>query len=711
MGLTVQSTHTGAMKEQGKAVEGKNIIALAGNPNVGKSTVFNALTGLKQHTGNWPGKTVANAVGSYTYENEEYTLVDLPGTYSLLSASQEEEIARDFICSTKADGVVIVADATCLERNLNLTLQILEITPNCILCVNLMDEAEKKKIRVDTEKLSKILKIPVIGISAARRRGAEPLKREIAAMCKSKAESAYAVKYDTMIEKSVESVSGIISSEYPQLIAPCRFSAMKLLCGSEGAVRSIEKENGISFAENKMISDVLANEQAFLADVGITHSNLTDKIVCSLVSEAESIAQNCISCEISEYASKDRLTDKILTSKTFGIPIMLAMLGIIFYLSIAGANYPSSILSGLFTRAEVYIVSFFDLTGSPDWFSNLMISGVYRTLTWVISVMLPPMAIFFPLFTLLEDFGYLPRIAFNLDGVFKKCHAHGKQCLTMCMGLGCNAAGVTGARIIDSPRERLIAIITNSLVPCNGRFPTLITISAVFMGAAFSSTGKYAVGAIAVLCVVVLGIGATFLVSYLLSKTVLKGEPSQFTLELPPYRKPKIGEVIYRSVFDRTLFVLGRAAAIAAPSGAVIWLAANVYIGDISVLNRLASLLHPLASVMGFDGYILLSFILGIPANEIVLPILVMCYTASGSLTELGTLAETGALLSANGWTVITAINVMLFCLFHFPCATTLMTIRKETGSFKWTAAAFLIPTVIGIVLCTVIAQIGNIFI
>lgn len=693
-------------------MKNKNItIALAGNPNVGKSTVFNSLTGLKQHTGNWPGKTVANAVGSFTYENKVYTLVDLPGTYSLMSSSKEEEIARDFLCSSKADAVVVVADATCLERNLNLVLQILEITSDCILCVNLMDEAAKKKININFNELSSILGIPVIGISAARRKGTEPLKQQINMICDRENPSKFNVKYDAIIESSIQSISEVIENVLPESKLPYRFLALKLLGGDKKIICSAQNAVGYDLSSDARISDIVVQEKERLSEFGITESNLNDKIVCSVISNAEQIANKCVSYNSKEYASKDRLTDKILTSSTFGIPIMLFLLGCIFYLSIIGANYPSSLLSRFFSWIELHLLDFFVRINSPQWLTDITVIGMYRTLTWVIAVMLPPMAIFFPLFTLLEDLGYLPRVAFNLDGVFKKCHAHGKQCLTMCMGLGCNAAGVTGTRIIDSPRERLIAALTNSLVPCNGRFPILITVSAIFIGAHFMHTGKYIVAAAAVLAMVVLGISATFAVSYILSKTVLKGEPSQFMLELPPYRKPKIGEVIYRSVFDRTLFVLGRAAVVAAPAGALIWLAANVNIGDSSILNHMAMFLDPFAKLLGLDGYILISFILGIPANEIVMPILVMCYTASGSLTELGTLAQTGALLSANGWNIITAVNVMVFCIFHFPCATTLLTIRKETGSWKWTAIAFLIPTIIGIALCFLITQISAIFI
>lgn len=680
----------------------KSIIALAGNPNVGKSTVFNGLTGLKQHTGNWPGKTVANATGEYTYKNNTYTLVDLPGIYSILSSSAEEEIARDFICSSEAKAVITVADATCLERNLNLVLQILEITGNCGLCVNLMDEAKKKKIVVDTEKLSSILGIPVIGISAKRKKDINSVKKLADDVISTPSKKIYVVRYNDDIEKSIDALVPLMEEKSVDTNVSARFIALKLLCGEFDIVKNV--------VEDKEIMEATEKEREKLTTAGISEDNINDYIVSSIVKAAEEIAARCVSYENEEYASKDRKIDRILTSKTLGIPIMLCMLGIILYISIIGANYPSEILSGLFDSLEKRLLLYMYNLGASEWVTNLLILGMYRTLAWVVSVMLPPMAIFFPLFTLLEDSGYLPRVAFNLDGIFKKCCAHGKQCLTMCMGLGCNAAGVTGARIIDSPRERLIAILTNSLVPCNGRFPTLITISAIFIGAGVSGVFKSVVSAVAVLAVIVLGILATFGASYILSKTVLKGKPSQFTLELPPYRNPKIGEVIYRSVFDRTLFVLGRAAAVAAPAGAIIWFTANIFIGETSVLNHMAAALNPLGRALGLDGYILIAFILGIPANEIVMPILLMCYTASGHLSELGTLEETRSLLLANDWNIITAINMLIFTVFHFPCATTLLTVKKETGSLKWTFVSFALPTVIGLVLCFITAQFYNIF-
>ena len=378
---------------------------------------------------------------------------------------------------------------------------------------------------------------------------------------------------------------------------------------------------------------------------------------------------------------------------------MILLFFIIFWITIAGANAPSALLSdGLFSLIEP-AKSLFNSISFPAWLVGLLVDGMYKTLAWVVSVMLPPMAIFFPLFTLLEDLGYLPRIAFNLDNFFRKANAHGKQALTMCMGFGCNACGVTGCRIIDSPRERLIAVLTNNFVPCNGRFPTLIAVITMFFAAAGGLAGM-ASSTVLLTGVVVLGVLMTLAVSKALSKTLLKGVPSSFQLELPPYRRPQIGKVIVRSVLDRTLFVLGRAVMVAAPAGLVIWLMANIKISDISILAHCAAFLDPFARLMGLDGYILTAFILGFPANEIVIPILLMSYLSTGSLTEFDSLAQLHTLLVGHGWTWLTAICVMLFSLMHWPCGTTLITIRKETKSAKWTLAAFLIPTAAGIAAC-----------
>ena len=599
----------------------------------------------------------------------------------------------------------MVADATCLERNLNLVLQILEITPNCVLCINLMDQAAKKKIRIDTEKLSKLLQIPVVPVSALRKKGLDDLTQTVAQLCEHPNPKAYCVAYDSLIEQSISNVCTALEECVGDCQLPRRFVAVKLLGYEPSIVQSMERNLGVTLLENELLAQVIAQERAALAAYGITSDNFADKTVCSMVSAAEQLANACVVYENTHYDSFDRRIDKVLTSKIWGIPAMLLLLGVVFYITMTGANYPSQWLSAFFRWIQGYLTLGFQAIHAPDWLYNMLVLGMYQTLTWVVSVMLPPMAIFFPLFTLLEDVGYLPRVAFNMDHIFQKCRAHGKQCLTMCMGLGCNCAGVIGARIIDSPRERLIAILTNNFVPCNGRFPTLIALSAIFIGAGLPDGARGAVSTAAIVCVILLGICVSLLSSKLLSCTLLKGRPSHFTLELPPYRKPKIWEVIYRSVFDRTLFVLGRAVAVAAPAGILIWCMANITIGELSLLAHCAGFLDPFARWFGLDGYILMAFILGLPANEIVLPIIMMSYLATGSLIDVGSTAAMGNLFIQNGWTTTTAICVMLFSLMHYPCATALLTIKKETQSWKWTAVAFALPTAAGLLCCFVAAQ------
>lgn len=602
----------------------EKIIALAGNPNVGKSTVFNYLTKLRQHTGNWPGKTVELARGRYTYNETDYELVDLPGTYSLAAHSAEEEVARDFLISGGADAAVVVCDATCLERNLNLVLQTLELTPRVVVCVNLMDEAEKKGISIDTEELARLLGVQVIPAAAGKGRGMEEL---VAAVAR--------------------------AAEGEGCAPPGRFSQADTV------------EEKIQLAER------LAG--------AVTHYQREN------------------------YARRDRRLDWLFTSRATGVPVMLLLLTGVLWLTIVGANVPSEILAAALFWVQDRLSELFALWNAPEWLHGALVLGVYRVLAWVVSVMLPPMAIFFPLFTLLEDFGYLPRVAFVLDHAFQKAHACGKQALTMCMGFGCNACGVTGCRIIDSPRERLIAILTNNFVPCNGRFPTLIAVITMFFAAGQEGSGLRC--ALILTGVILLGVVCTFWVSKLLSMTLLKGIPSSFALELPPYRAPRVGQVIIRSVVDRTLFVLGRAVAVAAPAGLVIWLFANVTVGGQSILAWCTGFLDPFARLLGLDGVILMAFILGLPANEIVVPIILMAYLSGGTLVEMNDLSALRELLVANGWTWVTAVCTILFSLLHWPCSTTCLTIRKETESWKWTAVAFLLPTLIGFCACFFVAS------
>ena len=685
-------------------------IALVGNPNVGKSTIFNALTGMHQHTGNWPGKTVENASGICNYKNKNYRLIDLPGTYSLMSHSEEEEIARNYICFGKSDVLLIVVDATCLERNLNLVYQSLEITPNIILCVNLLDEAKRKGININLDLLSQRLGIPVVGTIAKSKKTLKSLMSQVENICTKKIHpSPIKLNYGVAIEESIEILEPLIHKQLTNAHSYlARWISIKLIEGDSKILTSISEQLNINLSSNEILK-ALNLVYSRLEKSNIKKETFNDKIISEIFFNAEMLAKSVCSYNKGSYSNIDRKADKILTSKKYGIPIMLLFLGLIFWLTIVGANYPSELLSSFFAYIQEKLLSFLNYIGSPAWLTSLLIDGVYSTLTCVIAVMLPPMAIFFPLFTILEDLGYLPRIAFNLDKFFKKACASGKQALTMCMGFGCNAAGVVGTKIIDSPREKLIAILTNCFVPCNGRFPFLITIATIFFGGIAGGFSSSIIATIVVLLVIVLGVFMTLIVSKLLSKTILKGLPSSFTLELPPYRKPKILEVIVRSIFDKTIFVLGRAISIAAPAGLVIWLFANIQINDISILTYVANFFDPFGRLLGLDGYIITAFILGLPANEIVLPIILMSYAKTGTLLHLENLADISQILIENGWTLLTAINIMILSLLHFPCGTTLMTIKKETGSLKWTVLSFIIPSICGIILCMLTTAIWNI--
>ena len=704
MGLTSSSTGTKLLDNDIEALKSKCdfTIAIAGNPNVGKSTVFNSLTGLHQHTGNWPGKTVSNASGIATFNNKNFLLVDIPGTYSIMSNSQEEEIARDYICFGNPDCTVVVLDATCLERNLNLVYQILEITNKVVVCVNLLDEAKKKGIEIDLDKLSFTLGVPVVGTIARKKKTLNKLMQSVYEVCTENcSDELFKIEYPESIENAItiveKSAKELLCSS---LFTNYRWISLKLLEGNSKIISSIENYLNINLVDNENISCSVNKAKEILEENNINISSFKDIIVSTIMFHSEKISLDVIRCKRQNYSVRTNKIDKILTSKLTGIPIMLLFFALIFWITITGANYPSALLTKFFNYIETKLVLLFEHFNSPLWLIDISVFGLYRTLAWIVAVMLPPMAIFFPLFTILEDLGYLPRIAFNLDNFFRKACTSGKQALTMCMGFGCNAAGVVGCRIIDSPRERLVAMLTNNFVPCNGRFPFLITISSIFFASSALGIWSSIWSTLAVIAVIIIGVIVTLVVSKILSKTILKGMSSSFMLELPPYRTPQFGKILVRSIFDRTLFVLGRAVSIAIPAGIIIWLFANINISGISLLTHVANFLNPFAKLMGLDGYILTAFILALPANEIVLPIILMSYTAGGSLMQIDDLSNISNILISNGWTILTAINVMLFCLMHFPCSTTLITIRKESGSLKWTALAFLIPTFLGIITC-----------
>ena len=703
------------------------LIALAGNPNVGKSTLFNALTGLRQHTGNWPGKTIVRAEGAFAHQGKRMKIVDLPGTYSLQAGSVDEEVARDFILFGRPDVTVVVVDATRLERNLNLVLQILDITDRVVVYLNLIDEARRRGIAVDAKRLERELGVPVVSGIAREHVGIDDLLSvaQRLAIGETSTRPYRLERHAEGVEDTVASLAQVVDDVFPN-VPNARWVALRLLNADEAVVEAVrsgelgqlgDETDGVDppAASEDVRTHVLDTARRLRWDLP---TDFHDRISERLYAAAQEIAGKAQMQGLKKAGfDVDRTLDSLLTSRWLGFPLMLAILAAVFWITIEGANVPSGMLATLLIdTAHPWLKGLADTAGLPWWLSGFVFDGVYLATAWVIAVMLPPMAIFFPLFTLLEDFGYLPRVAFNLDALFRTAGAHGKQALTMCMGFGCNAAGVVATRVIDSPRERLIAIITNNFSLCNGRWPTQILIATIFIGALAPVRFAGIVSAAAVVGIAILGIVVMFMTSWLLSRTVLRGEATSFSLELPPYRPPRIWQTLYTSVIDRTLIVLWRAIVFAVPAGAAIWLVSNIYLGDASVAQHAVSWLNPFGIFIGLNGVILLAYVVAIPANEIVIPTVLMLTvltadiagagSGAGVMFELDSVVATGELLRAGGWTLLTAVNLMLFSLLHNPCSTTIYTIYRETRSAKWTTLAALLPVAMGLTVCFLVTQV-----
>lgn len=669
---------------------------MAGNPNVGKSTLFNLFTGMHQHTGNWPGKTVGSACGSAEFNGKKLFITDTPGTYSLIADSPDEENARNAILFGKADCIIAVCDACSLERSLYLALQIMEAKDNVLLCVNLIDEARGKGIDIDLSLLEKLLGCPVVGVSASRKENTHTLLQKATAPQKT------AIKSHLSCDQrcALTPLSDYFAAYHPPL--PAQWLALQTIAGDEKLLECLKAEYGLD-PEDPELADLILQAREALARCGSPADRL---IYDNSLATKENAAQICKKVIKETGRSGITYADRILTKPFFAWGSMIGLLFIILWLSIFASEKPGELLSRFLMHIGAGLGSAFVHAGLPDMVVSILIDGVYGTVAWVISVMLPPMAIFFPLFTLLEDWGFLPRIAFNMDAYLEKCGSCGKQALTMCMGLGCNTVGINGSRIIGSPREKLLAALTNSFMPCNGRFPLLISMAAfIFRGA---GPYKNPASAATVMFAILIGIFSSLAASRFLSKTFLRGESSSFIMEIPPFRRPKILQVVIRSVWDRTLFMILRAIKAAAPAGALIWLLANTQIGDQTILAHFSASLEKIAIPFGMDGAILLAFMLAFPASEIALPLMLMSYLSTETLYSAeGT--ELNTILAANGWDWSTAACVMAFSVMHWPCFSALAAIKDECKKWRYVLLGAVMPCLFGLFFCFVIHLISMI--
>ncbi len=650
-------------------------------PNVGKSTLFNTLTGLSVHTGNWSGKTVETSVGKFSRGGIDYTVSDLPGAYSLSPRSEEEAVALHSLLFSDYDVCVVVCDESRFFSGFNFLLQVLDSAKRVVVALNFFESAKKEGVKIDAEGLSELLGVQVVRVNARKQKTLERLLDAVRGCVDNERKTAVC-SYDARIEAGLKKIAEK-GEKFNTLPVLSRVIAIHALCADADLAERFCKSAGAKDNERREFLNEIEKQKEALFSQGIGADEVCREYADAVCKTSEEIYSKIKS----EARTKRKLgrADRILTGRILAYPAMLLLFGAVLFITVKLAAYPSEWLDALLSSLGSFIKKQMLIAGSPPWLTGVVCDGALKTLFTVTAVMLPPMALFFPFFTLLEDSGYLPRVAYNLDRPFAACGACGKQSLTMCMGLGCNAVGVSGARIIDTRRERLLAILTNSFVPCNGRFPMLIVISSVF----FAGAGLGAVSVL--LALIVFSFAVTFFATYILSHTVLKGRGSFFALELPPYRKPDFVHVAVRSVFDRTLKVLGRAAAVAVPAGIIIWCLTNIRVGGTAPIEAVVDFLEPAGRFIGLDGVMLSAFILGLPANETVLPIALSLYGGAGGTAEV---------LVGAGWTVKTAVCAVVFTLFHWPCSTTVLTIKKETRSLGWTLLSVLIPTFIGVVLC-----------